>query len=175
MAEEKVKGIDRLYRWIVSAGLVFLVGGCTPDGRNIVDQRIAEARAVPPESLYVAYEGGQFGYINPDGEMVIEPRYEIAYVFRDGLAPVRVGEKWGYIDSTGRYVIEPEYLKITPFKKGFARVHVDGKQIYIKKSGARIGSQAYDFGYHFSEGLAFVMIDGKYGAIDTTGRMVIEP
>ena len=35
---------------------------------------------------------------------VIEPKFEGAYPFSEGLAMVKVGKAVGYIDKTGRYI-----------------------------------------------------------------------
>jgi hypothetical protein len=57
-------------------------------------------------------EGGQMGYINTSGALVIPLQFSQAGIFRDGLAAVtNWGENsdptWGYIDRTGRYVWGP--------------------------------------------------------------------
>jgi len=54
----------------------------------------------------------KWGYIDKTGKFVIEPRYDQAYPFSNGLAAVVLLDnnkdyKVGYIDKTGKYVIEP--------------------------------------------------------------------
>ena len=51
--------------------------------------------------------GEKFGYIDKAGKIVINPQFDDAYNFFEGLASVGVEDKWGYIDQTGRYVWEP--------------------------------------------------------------------
>ena len=65
---------------------------------------------------------GKWGYIDQVGKFVIEPRFNDAQAFTEGIAFVKVGGndangsatsaadaegKWGYIDKAGRYVWEP--------------------------------------------------------------------
>ena len=73
-----------------------LSAGCS--GPSVTPGANVRTEPVAAESLQVAYSDGRFGYIDPEGNMVIEPRFDIAYIFRDGLAPVRTGDKWGFID-----------------------------------------------------------------------------
>ncbi len=94
------------------------------------------------------------GYMDKTGKVVIEPKFEAADDFSEGLAavmffkPAKVpddekGDPFdaGFIDTTGKIVIKPQF----------------------------------EFYQPFSEGLAFVLINGKMGAIDKTGRVVIRP
>ena len=54
-----------------------------------------------------AQQHGIWGYIDPSGKYVINPQFDEAGDFEDGLAPVRIGAKWGYIDKTGKYIWGP--------------------------------------------------------------------
>lgn len=42
-----------------------------------------------------------FGFYDYDGDEVIEPRYEDAKTFSEGLAPVKLNGKWGYVNRKG--------------------------------------------------------------------------
>jgi hypothetical protein len=94
------------------------------------------------------------GFMDKSGRVVIEPKFEAADDFSEGLAAVMFfkpakkpdeahDEDYdaGFIDPTGRIVIKPQF----------------------------------EYYQSFSEGLAFVLIRGKMGAIDKTGRVVIRP
>ncbi len=50
---------------------------------------------------------GKHGYINRTGKVVIQPQFDEAYPFINGLAYVRIKDKWGYIDRTGKYIWQP--------------------------------------------------------------------
>jgi hypothetical protein len=58
------------------------------------------------EGLSVAQpkNGTKTGYIDRSGKFVIEPKFDFASEFKNGLAKVRQGKIWGYIDRTGKYV-----------------------------------------------------------------------
>lgn len=63
-------------------------------------------------------EGTLWGYINDEGRVQIEPRYEYAEDFqKNGLAVVQRKNSSGLIDSTGRERVKPIYSFIAPFRK----------------------------------------------------------
>lgn len=55
-----------------------------------------------------------WGYINPEGYIVIEQRFSKALNFdENGMALVQIDyKKWGCIDTEGNYVIEPTFIII---------------------------------------------------------------
>jgi hypothetical protein len=48
--------------------------------------------------------GGKYGFIDPSGKVVIEPIYEEATSFKEGLAMVRLGTKRMFINLYGKKV-----------------------------------------------------------------------
>ena len=43
------------------------------------------------------FRTGKRGFIDKTGHYVINPQFDGASSFSDGLAAVRIGDKWGYI------------------------------------------------------------------------------
>ena len=77
--------------------------------------------------------GNQWGFVDNQGNVMIEPRYEEARSFNIGLAPVKVDGLWGYINSDGTVVIEPEYEDTRPFAGNrTAAVKKDGMWRFIQ-------------------------------------------
>lgn len=73
----------------------------------------------------IAYQAdnGDWGYVNKDGEVVIEAKYNRAKSFSGGLGAVYNGKSWGFINSTGRLVIDYTFLNVDYFTaKGFCMV-----------------------------------------------------
>ena len=57
------------------------------------------------EGLASFRAGPKWGFLNKRGEVVIEPVFETAVSFSDGLAIVELGGgEWGYIDKKGKFV-----------------------------------------------------------------------
>lgn len=61
---------------------------------------------------YIAFLdiNGKWGYVDIDGNIVIEPRFEKAKSFSGDLAAIQLNGKWGFIDTKGEVVIEPQFL-----------------------------------------------------------------
>ncbi len=66
--------------------------------------------------------GDQWGYIDRDGQWVIEPRFESAQLFRGGYASVTSGGRGQLIDTQGRVVRDVGAGWIAPPDHGLTRV-----------------------------------------------------
>lgn len=54
--------------------------------------------------------------------VVIQPQFEQADSFSEGLARVKIGDKWGYIDKTGKLAIPAQLNEAEAFSEGLALV-----------------------------------------------------
>jgi len=140
----------------------------------------------------------KWGYINQVGEIVIEPQFDSAEEFSDGLAFVRYANREkppkpgettpeliigaGFIDETGKVVLElesPAALGGDSFFEGLTKFWTgqSGQTLYgyIDKNGAVAIKPQFTYAYEFFEGLAAVCVDEKCGFIDKTGAFVIAP
>src|SRR5262245_36850959 len=52
---------------------------------------------------------GKYGYLDEDGIIIINPKFDLASHFSNNLARVQVGELFGYINSSGTFVIDPRF------------------------------------------------------------------
>jgi hypothetical protein len=82
-----------------------------------------------------AYRGPYTGFIEKSGRFVIEPRFEWARDFSEGLAAVGVGNKCGYVDRIGRLMIRPGFDDAGSFREGLARVRIGSYWGYIDMKG----------------------------------------
>jgi hypothetical protein len=135
----------------------------------------------------VSGRNGKWGFIGPDGRLVIEARFDQAKRFSEGLAAVQVGSKWGYIDHTGKTVIKPQFLSAYPFHEGLARVEIpkvsgmtEANMVFINATGIPVITNS-DCGSgisSFSGGLcgAAREVQGQIhdGYIDHKGNFVID-
>ncbi len=55
----------------------------------------------------------KIGFINKDGVIIIEPKFNDALNFKNGIAAVKVNNKWGFIDKNGDWLIEPQFYGTT--------------------------------------------------------------
>ena len=87
--------------------------------------------------------GGLWGYVSVDGQIVIEPTYEQAYGFSEGIAAVKLNKKWGFINSEGIFVVPCEYDEVeSSFKDGKGELVKDGEVFVFDKKGSQI--ETYD-------------------------------
>jgi WG containing repeat len=142
----------------------------------------------------------KYGYIDETGKMVINPMFESAESFTEGLAGVCVGRgcyfslssdkpkdegKWGYVDKTGAMVIPPQFTYVGVFHEGLAAVSVGGKWGYIDKTGKFVVNFQFDSASEFDKGIAavglkFASTDStpdkwQYGYIDRSGKYIWQP
>ena len=118
-------------------------------------------------------ENEKYGFIDKSGKFVIEPQFEFANDFCDGLARVQINEKFGFIDKSGKFVIEPKFDWIDfSLSKGLVRVKIDEKWGYIDKSGKFVIEPQFEFASKFSDGISRVENNGKEFKIDTNGNVV---
>lgn len=125
-----------------------------------------------------------WGFIDKTSIEVIEPQFEEASGFSDGLAGVQIGGRWGFIDKTGQVVIKPQYEVINSFSEGVAVVAKSNNILLINKTGQTIFSRnmndlqlsIYERA-RFSNGLidAYDPTKSKIGFMDKSGKFVIEP
>lgn len=78
---------------------------------------------------------GLWGY-RRGAETAIDPLYDCAFDFTEGLAAVRLGAAWHYIDTAGRTRLHcPGCEAVKPFRGGRAEVRRDGRCLAIDREG----------------------------------------
>lgn len=63
--------------------------------------------------------GGNWGYIDKTGKIIINLQFDGAWSFSEGLALVEIGKRQGYIDKTGKFIINPQFSGPGNFLKGW--------------------------------------------------------
>ncbi len=143
-----------------------------PDNVTIADYYSFRLGMMP--FYYNDVDDPKYGYMNLEGEVVIEPQFSYAELFsEEGLAAVRNDEgKWGYIDVEGKLVIPEEYDYVLGFDEGLSNVQKDHDYYYIDTKGIKV----LDFdGGSFSEGFTSTKNDeGKYACIDINGDLITD-
>jgi len=149
---------------------------------STIQRRNAKPKPTRGE-LYLVVKNGQFGYIDAEGRVVIEPRYALASAFSEGMAGVMIrGKKdktfTAYIDKTGRIVIKPMEGSGGNFSSGVASVLFGGSYLYIDKKGRWASLASYQNAEDCTEGLCAVRMDPlgpkRWGYIDTSGAVIVK-
>ena len=115
---------------------------------------------------------GKYGYIDISGKYVVEPKFNQASVFRDGLAKVDFPES--YIDSTGKYVYkgssgtlqpktkepaEPATIGNTPVDGAILKKSATGTAFVVSRQGHAITN------FHVIDGCREVRAAGRDGVV----------
>lgn len=110
-------------------------------GEEVIPLDLFNARSFSG-GLAAVKRGALWGFVDPQGQMAIEPRFREAKDFGSaeaGLAPVRVrggGELWGYADREGEVVIEPRFRSAEAFRGGLGPVGTEDGWGYVDAGGA---------------------------------------
>jgi hypothetical protein len=97
------------------------------------------------------------GYIDNNGNILIEPKYKEAMIFYEGLAYVSNGKKFGFINIKGDTVIPFIYDDVfLGFSNGLSDVTINDSCGYIDKSGKVVIPFIYETCYPFLSDIASV-------------------
>ena len=79
----------------------------------------------------------KFGFIDINGDVVIDCEYDYYDDFSEGLSAVKLNSngKYGFIDKEGNLVIDYKYDSVSHFSEGLSAVKINGKAGYINKKG----------------------------------------
>ena len=100
---------------LISAAFLIL-GSCKTDKDSI--------------KLFPIKSGDKWGYVDKNGQYIINSQFEEAYNFSEGLALFRSTDgKYGFIDEEGKYVINPIYKDANSFSEGMSCVVMENGKI----------------------------------------------
>ncbi|HJV17402.1 MAG TPA: WG repeat-containing protein [Bacillales bacterium] len=150
-----VKNIDGAYSLIGLAGKVYNTYSYAFVG-NYGDGLLAFQKEA----------NGKYGYLNEQGEMVIEPQFSDAQSFTDGRAIVQVTKEdkefYGLIDRKGYFIVKPYYQMMIHLGEG--RIAV-GKAIVANKPYMGSVYAIADMDGHILTGFLFQQITKFEGGI----------
>ena len=133
------------------------------------------------EGMIAIRQDRKLGYMDVDGNIAIEPRYDQGGAFSEGLAAVQSEGHWTFIDKTGAVTAEfPGGIAFAePLSDGLSLVSADRDQPgrkfgYVDRNGHWAIKPAWDDAQPFHDGLAYVgnWKDGKVAYIDHQGKSI---
>jgi hypothetical protein len=83
-----------------------------------------------------ALRGGHYGFIDCASRVVIEPEWDDAHPFSDGLARVLANGRWGYVSRAGDVRIPPRFSDASDFDGELGRVTNGAEWGWIGRDGA---------------------------------------
>ena len=144
--------------------------------------RPAPAFRAEDPGIYPFQDQGKWGFIDAQGNILIQPRLEQVVpsliqgqwvFFNEGLCEIKANGKWGYIDKGGSFAIPAQFDQARPFVGGVAAVALGNQWGFIDKSGHYVVNPQFESASDFHDGLAPAQKDGKWGFIDKSGMFVI--
>ncbi len=139
---------------------------------------------IPPPRGPVVTVYYNFGIMDAEGNVVVQPIYEGIGTLEDDRILFKINGKYGFFDENLNVVIEPIYKGAAQFSEGLACVCDDNWAYgFIDKDGNTILPHTFDYAESFENGLATIgKVDVGYngntfirtGKFDKEGRQ-IEP
>ncbi len=142
MLVEKAQGDNVKYGFVNSQGE--LVADAIYDDTKFYIG-VSSASSGFSERLAPVKKGECWGYIDHNGNEIIDFTYKDAGLFRERLAHVLTEKGYGYIDIKGNMVIAPAYEFASEFHKGVAVVQLDGKYGFIDREGNWLLEPSFDY------------------------------
>jgi len=116
-----------------------------------------------------------WGFIDEDGKVTIQPNFQDAENFSEGLALVKLEGKYGYVNKSGKLVVAAEYDDALAFNEGHAVVELKDKLGMINRNGEFIIPPRYEDLGNLENGLSYFLLDSLYGYFDAKGIERIKP
>lgn len=118
--------------------------------------------------------GGKWGFVSPEGKVMVPPEYERITSFCDGAVAVKKDGSWGFVDRRGRVLVPLEYDNVSKsFREGAAGVKKDGRWGFVDKRGVVLVPLEYENVSSFHEDVVAVKKDGKWGFVGRRGEVIV--
>lgn len=98
-----------------------------------------------PPVLIPVKKGEKWGYIDRNGKVRIDFKYDRANVFSEGKACVKLDNKWGYINTEGKSIIPFTFDEAYNFIHGVSCVASNDKYGFINDEGNWLVKPAYSY------------------------------
>lgn len=122
---------------------------------------------------YYNSQTGKYGFINRQGHEIINSQFEMAWMFCENRAPVKVDGKIGFIDTMGVIKIPAKYSATGLFSEGLCHVsiseHADS-YYYIDINGNIAIQGPFELADQFRADTAVVYKRGACRVINKTGK-----
>lgn len=124
---------------------------------------------------YIFRQSGKEGLLDKSGTVLIQPNYKKLKPFAEnGLAAAKEKSFYGYLNQAGEWRLLPSYFQASDFNENRAVVTTRSEQLeFIDTTGNNYLREAYTQVWYAKEGRWIVEKDGKYGAIDSSGSIII--
>ena len=149
-------------------------GGCSP-ARVELSEVINIDGAYYFGGIYAVKDSSEGIQSTTNESKNIDFQYELAGLFKSGVAPAKKNGRWGLLDTDGKWLVSPKYLDMGRMEEGLLPVSQEpDKFAFMDASGKLLTDFKYNKVHYFSEGLAGVKMGEKWGFIDKSGDLKIK-
>lgn len=127
-------------------------------------------------------KGGTYGYIDEIGTLVIEPKYDMAYPFKNGKALVSLSNKWMYINMRGEVLQNLNYQSVNNVGKKLLAFYENNLAGFMTLSGEIIYTPQFSEYSYSSDSdvgkLGLIKLQknkNRYGLMDLEGKIIAPP
>jgi len=131
--------------------------------------------------LYRVSVDGNRGFMDSEGQIVIDPKFSRAQEFSEGFAAVEIEQdSWAFIDINGNIVIENRYRRLSSFKQGTAYgvLHAHPERFVVMtnaKGGIEHSKPILGIPYSAKAGICVFRQGRKFGIVDSMGNIICKP
>lgn len=166
----KAKNEGEIMRAVaVITTLLFLATSLFAERPSNQERRPAQTGALASKQVVP-----RIGYIDRHGTVVIQPMFQEAEPFAEGLAAVRSGERWGYIDKAGNWSVKPRFTRAKSFSEGLAAVNIHGAWGFVNMKGTAVIPPRFDDANSFSNARALVEINNRWEYVNRSGKLAFK-
>lgn len=115
-----------------------------------------------------------YGFMDNNGKVVIELKYDSLKQPTDGLIVAQKDGKWGCINEKGKEVFDFEFDTIDNFYDGFAAAKKGGRWGVINSKGKTVINFKYEKLLVIGNKIFLFKSDGKWGLSDLNGKILVE-
>jgi hypothetical protein len=157
--------------------MIFLIVllGCNSD---VNEAQFGGNELIEFEKIKADFNAPEFkwGYLNKEGALVIEDKYDDLREFNEGKAAFNLNGLWGYLNKDGSIFLPARYKTVQEYSEEMAVVQdLNNKYHLIDNNGVIISdSIKYEKINKFLNGRALIKDSQRYGYIDKDGELAID-
>lgn len=121
----------------------------------------------------VGEKGANWGYIDMEGNFIMDPVYDYASDFEDSSAVNQKEGLWGIINENEDIILDFKFSSIVAFDGNWKISLPNQKPIFFNSKGHELIGLKYSKFGGFSEGMCAVRIDSLWGFVNESGDEVI--
>jgi hypothetical protein len=147
-------------------------------GRNLTGYRLDGCDPRFRDGRARVRVGEHLGYVDRTGELVLEPRYDRAEPFSEGLAWVEEAGLGAFIDPEGRRIIPATVARAGQVSEGRVWLEYGPDQVgFVDTQGRPVGPRTFRAARGFHGGVAWVQDaeSGRWGLLGRDGAFVVPP